>query len=95
MHKTVVAIRHVHFEDLGIFDAVLSDAGYAVRYHDLDADSFATLDPLEPDLLIVLGGPVGVYETEAYRSATNRQGARRRCRTHGSQGNRIRSTQTE
>ena len=65
MHKTVVAIRHVHFEDLGIFDAVLSDAGYAVRYHDLDADSFATLDPLEPDLLIVLGGPVGVYETEA------------------------------
>ena len=66
MHKTVVAIRHVHFEDLGIFDAVLSDAGYAVRYHDLDADSFATLDPLEPDLLIVLGGPVGVYETEAY-----------------------------
>ena len=66
MHKTVVAIRHVHFEDLGIFDAVLSDAGYAVRYHDLDADPFATLDPLEPDLLIVLGGPVGVYETEAY-----------------------------
>lgn len=66
MHKTAVAIRHVHFEDLGIFDAVLSDAGYAVRYHDLDADPFATLDPLEPDLLIVLGGPVGVYETEAY-----------------------------
>ena len=66
MHKTVVAIRHVHFEDLGIFDAVLSDAGYAVRYHDLDADPFATLDPLEPDLLIVLGGPVGVYETESY-----------------------------
>lgn len=66
MHKTAVAIRHVHFEDLGIFDAVLSDADYAVRYHDLDADPFATLDPLEPDLLIVLGGPVGVYETEAY-----------------------------
>lgn len=66
MHKTAVAIRHIHFEDLGIFDAVLSDAGYAVRYHDLDADAFATLDPLEPDLLIVLGGPVGVYETEAY-----------------------------
>ena len=66
MHKTAVAIRHVHFEDLGIFDAVLSDAGYAVRYHDLDADPFATLDPLEPDLLIVLGGPVGVYETESY-----------------------------
>lgn len=66
MHKTALAIRHVHFEDLGIFDAVLSDAGYTIRYHDLDADSFATLDPLGPDLLVVLGGPVGVYETEAY-----------------------------
>uniref|UniRef100_UPI00372D4B2F glutamine amidotransferase n=1 Tax=Xanthobacter albus TaxID=3119929 RepID=UPI00372D4B2F len=66
MHKTALAIRHVHFEDLGIFEAVLSDAGYTVRYHDLDADPFAALDPLEPALLIVLGGPVGVYEAEAY-----------------------------
>ena len=24
------------FEDLGIFDAVPADAGYGVRYHDLD-----------------------------------------------------------
>ncbi|MGY0790883.1 glutamine amidotransferase [Azospirillum argentinense] len=66
MHKTALAIRHVHFEDLGIFGAVLSEAGYSVRYHDLDAASFALLDPLEPDLLIVLGGPVGVYDSDAY-----------------------------
>lgn len=66
MDKTAVAIRHVHFEGLGIFDAVLSAAGYAIRYHDLDTDSFARFDPLEAGLLIVLGGPVGVYETQAY-----------------------------
>ncbi|MGV2981228.1 glutamine amidotransferase [Camelimonas sp. ID_303_24] len=66
MGKTAVAIRHVHFEDLGVFASVLADAGFSVRYHDLDAAPFATLDALEPDLLVVLGGPVSVYETDAY-----------------------------
>lgn len=31
-----------------------------------DADLSRRSDPLGPDLLVVLGGPVGVYETEAY-----------------------------
>ncbi|MGH2341504.1 glutamine amidotransferase [Segnochrobactraceae bacterium EtOH-i3] len=66
MSKQVLAIRHIHFEDLGLFGPVLSEAGYVVRYHDLDAAPVASLDPLAPDLLVVLGGPVGVYETEAY-----------------------------
>ena len=64
--KHVVAIRHVHFEDLGTLELVLEQRGYAVRYHDVGLDDFAALDPLEPDLLVVLGGPIGVYETEAY-----------------------------
>ncbi len=33
---------------------------------DVDDDALASLDPLAPDLLVVLGGPVGVYQTEAY-----------------------------
>lgn len=64
--KHVVAIRHVYFEDLGTLEPVLEQRGYAVRYHDVGLDDFAALDPLEPDLLVVLGGPIGVYETEAY-----------------------------
>lgn len=64
--KMALAIRHVHFEDLGLFEEVLAAAGYEVRYHDVGADRFDDLDPLAPDLLIVLGGPVGVYEIEAY-----------------------------
>jgi len=66
MQRTAVAIRHVHFEDLGVFAPVLSEAGFSIRYRDLDAAPFATLDPLEPDLLVVLGGPVGACETDAY-----------------------------
>ena len=64
--KTALAIRHVHFEDLGVFEDVLAEAGYAVHYHDVGVDSFETLDALAPDLLVVLGGPIGVYEIEAY-----------------------------
>jgi GMP synthase (glutamine-hydrolysing) len=64
--RTALAIRHVHFEDLGVFASVLSKAGYHVRYHDVGVDSLEDLDPLAPDLLIILGGPIGVYETNAY-----------------------------
>jgi GMP synthase (glutamine-hydrolysing) len=28
MLRTAVAIRHVHFEDLGVFEAVLAGVGY-------------------------------------------------------------------
>ncbi len=66
MQKTALVIRHIHFEDLGIFETVLANAGYTFRYHDLDGEPFAAIDPLEPDLLIVLGGPVGVYEDDIH-----------------------------
>lgn len=64
--KTAVAIRHIHFEDLGTFEAVLASAGYRIHYYDLGVHELWTLDPPLADLLVVLGGPVGVYETEAY-----------------------------
>ncbi|MFZ5739883.1 MAG: glutamine amidotransferase [Pseudomonadota bacterium] len=64
--KTAVVIRHVVFEDLGYFAPVLTAAGYDIRYVDLDQTPLSAIDPDQPDLLIVLGGPVGVYEVEAY-----------------------------
>lgn len=64
--KTAVAIRHVHFEDLGTFAPPLQAAGYAIRYLDLASGEWETFDPLAPDLLVVLGGPVGVCETDTY-----------------------------
>lgn len=64
--KTAVVIRHVLFEDLGYFAPVLTKAGYDIRYVDLDQTPVSAIDPEEPDLLIVLGGPIGVYESEVY-----------------------------
>lgn len=66
MLKSAIAIRHIHFENLGTFEAVLAGAGYKLHYHDIGVDSLSMLAPVQPDLLIVLGGPVGVYETDAY-----------------------------
>ncbi|MBZ0261905.1 MAG: glutamine amidotransferase [Hyphomicrobiales bacterium] len=66
MLKTAVAIRHIHFEDLGSFEAVLTAAGYRVHYYDLSFYKLWTLNLPFADLLVVLGGPVGVYESDAY-----------------------------
>ncbi|WP_442680076.1 glutamine amidotransferase [Sphingomonas sp. ASY06-1R] len=62
MLKTVVAIRHLGFEDLGFFEAPLREAGYTVHYYNAGEDELWTLDPVRTPLLIVLGGPMAVYE---------------------------------
>lgn len=64
--KNVLAIRHVAFEDLGSFEPLLAARGYALRYADAGLDDLAALDPEAPDLLIVLGGPIGACEEDTY-----------------------------
>src|SRR5215472_5939071 len=57
---TALAIRHVPFEDLGSFAPALRERGFAVAYRD------AARDLIDADLLIVLGGPIGVYQARQY-----------------------------
>lgn len=64
--KRAIAIRHVHFEDLGAFAAPLEASGYKIQYFDIGACDLHTLDPVQPDLLVVLGGPVSAYEEDRY-----------------------------
>jgi GMP synthase (glutamine-hydrolysing) len=63
---TALAIRHVPFEDLGSFASPLRERGFAVAYRDAGLDDLGARDLLDADLLIVLGGPIGVYETRDY-----------------------------
>jgi len=66
MTKSCLAVRHVTFEDLGLLGPLLTARGYDVRYHDAGVDGFATAGLIAPDLVVVLGGPIGVYEAAAY-----------------------------
>ena len=64
--KTAVAIRHVPFEDLGSFEEVLSGAGYAVRYLEAAWDDLSALKRTPPELLVILGGPIGADDEADY-----------------------------
>ena len=64
--KIAAAIRHVGFEDLGSFAAPIERAGYKIQYYDIGEHDPSTIDAIGTDLFIVLGGPIGVYETDAY-----------------------------
>lgn len=64
--KSALAIRHITFEDLGSFGAVLAARGIELRYVEAGIHDLASLDPDSPDLLVVLGGPIGAYEEASY-----------------------------
>lgn len=64
--KTLLAIRHVPFEDLDSYALQLAEAGYAIRYVDAPTADFAALGKESWDLLVVLGGPIGVNEGEDF-----------------------------
>ncbi|WP_048647109.1 glutamine amidotransferase [Nitratireductor soli] len=64
--KTALAVRHVHFESLGTLEFELEQAGYELRYVDVASEDIALIDPVSCDLLAILGGPIGVYDTQTY-----------------------------
>ncbi len=66
MTREAIAVRHVAFEDLGLLDALLRQRGYEVRYLEAGLDSIDADALVGPELVVVLGGPIGVYETEQY-----------------------------
>ena len=66
MSQTALAIRHVAFEDLGVLGPLLTERGCSIRYLDAGIDPIATTALSSPDLVVVLGGPIGVYETDRY-----------------------------
>jgi GMP synthase (glutamine-hydrolysing) len=61
-----LALTHVPFEDLGSLAEELAARKYSIEFVDAGTADLRSLDVVEPDLVIVLGGPIGVYETQAY-----------------------------
>ena len=64
--KTVLAVRHVAFEDLGGFGPVFEHRGYAIQYAEAGMDDLVRALKGDPDILVVLGGPIGVNDDADY-----------------------------
>lgn len=64
--KSGLIIRHVPYEGAAGFREPIEAAGYVLDRIDVADPAFSTLDLSEPDLLIMMGGPMGVYEADEH-----------------------------
>lgn len=60
--RTGLIIRHVPHEGLAGYREPIEAAGYDLARIDVSDPAFGAIDLCEPDLLIMMGGPMGVYE---------------------------------
>ena len=61
-----VVLNHVPFEDLGSLEPRLRERGFAIETVDVSSAPFPLPQAATCDLLIVLGGPIGVYDSRDY-----------------------------
>lgn len=66
MPKTALIIRHVPVEGVAAFRVPVEAAGYEVDRIDVTDPGFASLDLCKHDLLIMMGGPMGVYDHDEH-----------------------------
>lgn len=63
---SVSVLRHIAFEDLGTLDDLFSELGWTVEYIEAPTADWVDFDPLGPDLLVILGGPISVNDEQSY-----------------------------
>ncbi|MBB4197181.1 glutamine amidotransferase [Rhodoblastus sphagnicola] len=64
--KHALVLRHLAFEDLGVLAHILPDYGFDAIYHEVGVGPLPVAEIAACDLLIALGGPIGVHEIEDY-----------------------------
>ena len=66
MPRTALVLQHDPTIHLGNIRPVLEEHGYALRILDVPTEDLDAIDPAEADLVVVLGGEMGAYETDAF-----------------------------
>jgi len=61
-----IAVYHVCFEDLGTFADPIEKSGYAIEYRHAGSEPLTLVEWRTADLVVVLGGPLGVSDTQNY-----------------------------
>lgn len=64
--KRALVLRHVDHEGIAGYREPIEAAGYAVDRVAAHHAVRVGLDTLSPDLLVVMGGPMGVYDTDRF-----------------------------
>ena len=64
--RSCLVLSHVAFENLGSLRRILPDYGFEIRFCEMGVEDGPVEAIIASDLLVVLGGPIGVYETEDY-----------------------------
>jgi len=61
-----VVLSHLPFEDLGSLRPALDERGFTIHTIDVTTAQFPLPQTERCDLLVVLGGPIGVYDSAGY-----------------------------
>jgi len=64
--QRALVFSHVGFEDLGSLEAPLRERGFEIESVELAKAHFPLLQAESCELLVVLGGPIGVYDQRDY-----------------------------
>ena len=64
--KSALVVQHVSFEGLGTLAGALAGNGYDLSFLEAPFLSDRSEKDLSHDLMVVLGGPIGVYEAAEY-----------------------------
>ena len=66
MTRTAVILQHDPSIHLGNIGPVLVEHGYELRIVDASSEDVTAIDPAEADLVVVLGGEMGAYQTDEF-----------------------------
>ena len=61
-----MVLNHLAFEDQGTLEAPLRARGFSIETIDVATARFPLHEAASCDLLVVLGGPIGVYDRDDY-----------------------------
>lgn len=64
--KRAIVIQRLAFEDLGNLRPILELRDFTIVYQMAGIDDLSWISKQQPELLVILGGPIGVYQEEDY-----------------------------
>lgn len=73
MTRSAIVLQHDPSIHLGNIGPVLADHGYDVRVVDVTTEDVSALDARAADLLVILGGEMGAYQTDEFPHLAHEQ----------------------